>query len=756
VSDDLSTIQRLRRGLAGMLGWTHSGARDQWGVLGYPTNVTTQDMWNRYNRGGISFRIIRGFPQATWREQPLIRDMAGSTDEEGEEYSPFVDAVNRLMRERRVLHYMERADRLASIGQFGVLYMGFERGRSMDELGPGKNPLMYLAPYGEPSVRVSRFVTDPSNPRYGLPEYYTLGRVGTNASGRQTTASSFTAHWSRCIHVAEMLDSDDVYATPRLLPIYNHLLDLEKLLGAGAETFWLNARGGMALNADKDAKIDAAVLVSMQKQAADFENQLSRIIALQGTSAEMLTTQVFDPTGNAERIMDQIAGTTGYPKRILIGSERGELSSSQDENNWAARVDERQNNFATPSMLMPFITRMIVTGNLPAPVGDCWVEWPDSAALTPEKSAEIGAKRADTLSKYLSAPGADLVVPIEEFRTKFLDLPATSEYAEADSDEEDLDETDPEVIAAATGTELAVVPTGGDPVQDTALNGAQVAALQSIAVGVGDGTMAEETAVQIIMVAFPGIAEEEARKIVEPMLAIREEHDRAAEEMQKQLDAPGASSPEDEDAAPGTTPAAAQPAPVADDPTANLNRLVRAVRTLRTNASPRSLYVHRAVLNGEEIREHFRTQGILVMTPADEMHVTEMYSRTKIDWFRVQPAWNQEADGTLRVPPGGARMLELLGSEQPRRVLALLFSSSQLSYRHEDFKMAGASWDWPSYDPHITISYDLTSSWPDSRRWADRLAALRPWQGAIELGPEIFAEVRDGWSSKLVENRGRP
>lgn len=755
MSDDLSTIQRLRRGLAGMLGFTHAGARDQWGVLGYPQLVTTQDMWNRYNRGGISNRIIRGYPQATWREMPLIRDMAGSTDEEGDEYSPFVDAVNRLFRDRRVLHYMERADRLASIGQFGVLYLGFERGRAIDELGVGMNRLMYLAPYGEPNVRVSKFVTDPSNPRFGLPEYYTLGRMGTNQSGRVTTASSFTAHWSRCIHVAEMLDSDDVYATPRLLPVYNLLLDLEKLLGAGAETFWLNARGGMSLNADKDAKLDAGILASMQKQAQDFENQLSRIIALQGTEARMLSTQVFDPTGNAERIMDQIAGTTGYPKRILIGSERGELASSQDENNWAARVDERQRNFATPSMIMPFVSRMIATGNLPVPEGDCWVEWPDSAALTPEKEAEVGNKKADTLSKYLSAPGADLVVPVEEFRIKFLGLPATSEFDDTD-DEDDLDETNPEVLAAAAGQEL--VPTGGDAVQDTALNGAQIAALQSIAVGVGDGTMADETAIQIIMAGFPGIAEDEARKIIEPMVAIRAEVQARADEM-RQLMAPGADAGEDEQDAdePGAEPGAEPPAPDdASSPAANLNHLARAIRVLRTNASPRSLYVHRAVLNAEEIRAHFRSQGILVMVPDEEMHVTVAHSRTKLDWFRIAPAWNQEADGTLNVPPGGPRMLDLFGREMPRRVLVLMFSSSQLAWRHEDFKQAGATWQWPTYDPHITLSYDVTQSWPDDKTWDDRLRALRPWQGRIELGPEIFEEVSDGWSEGLRENRSQP
>ena len=73
----------------------------------------------------------------------------------------------------------------------------------------------------------------------------------------------------------------------------------------------------------------------------------------------------------------------------------------------------------------------------------------------------------------------------------------------------------------------------------------------------------------------------------------------------------------------------------------------------------------------------------------------------------------------------------------------LLFASSSLKWRHEGIKEAGASWDHPDYQPHITISYDPQS--PD-------LAAVAPYTGKIVLGPEIFAEVDEDWSEKVKEN----
>jgi hypothetical protein len=147
------------------------------------------------------------------------------------------------------------------------------------------------------------------------------------------------------------------------------------------------------------------------------------------------------------------------------------------------------------------------------------------------------------------------------------------------------------------------------------------------------------------------------------------------------------------------------------------------------DAEPRPLYVSRPVLNGEAILEWARSQGIQNLLPEDELHVTLIYSKGAVDWIEMGQAWSGE-DATLTVPEGGPRVVQFLGPNKD--VAALLFANSELDWRHEELKRKGASWDWPEYNPHVTLSTDPGVDLED----------VEPYQGVIELGPERFEEVR--------------
>jgi len=61
--------------------------------------------------------------------------------------------------------------------------------------------------------------------------------------------------------------------------------------------------------------------------------------------------------------------------------------------------------------------------------------------------------------------------------------------------------------------------TGATSVQETALNGAQIASMVQIAQSVADGMLPAETAIQMMLVAFPSMDEAEARAIINPAAA---------------------------------------------------------------------------------------------------------------------------------------------------------------------------------------------------------------------------------------------
>jgi hypothetical protein len=53
------------------------------------------------------------------------------------------------------------------------------------------------------------------------------------------------------------------------------------------------------------------------------------------------------------------------------------------------------------------------------------------------------------------------------------------------------------------------------------------------------------------------------------------------------------------------------------------------------DAQPRSLYIRRDVLNGDEILRHYKKQGLENLRAASDLHVTIMYSREPVDWMKV-------------------------------------------------------------------------------------------------------------------------
>lgn len=692
MSDENSATMRwMRERMAWLLGGrSHNGLRNYNVDFGYPLKVSVQDMRNLYKRDPIAVRIIRAFPAATWEEQPVIRDGDGDSEEQkladgnkNPSYSPFVASVNEFMRATNSLRYLERVDRLSGIGRFGILVMGFQDGQKLNSpRGNRKAKLLYLQAWGEPNVEILRYDADQTSPRYGMPLMYRVTPGKDDEEGRAPRQGSYEVHYSRVLHVSEFLDDSEVLGAPRLEAVYNSLLDLEKTLGAGAEAFYRLSNPGLAFTADADAKIDPTQLADMKEQVEEFENQMRRVLALQGVTPHTLGSNNAkpDPAPEVDKLLDIISGGTGIPKRLLIGSERGELASSQDADSWASRIDERQNNYAGPAILLPFVQAMVDTGNVQAPKDAMSCVWPDSGALSPKDQAEVGRIRAEALAKYAASPNAEIIVPMPEFRRDFLQLPPESEYEPS----EELDDL-PEGEADEQGQLPA--PDGEDTDgEDENLNTNGYLSFDG-------GNFFAHGSGRAWLTAPP----DQLPRLVPLRLTPKEF-------------------------------------------TLRPNRL-------HLNAAARTLYVRRDLLNADAVRKYFKGQGLDGLVEDGKMHVTVMFSRTPVDWFKMGEAWTDDKDGRLIVKSGGARLLDLLGPQ--KEVLVLLFASSQLSWRHEDMKMQGCSWDYPDYQPHISLTWNLGEELMDRK---ERLEKLTPFTGELVFGPEIFEEVKVDWQKTIKEN----
>jgi len=422
---------------ASQLGMSFGSNRDLYEALGYVKSPTFDHYNARYQRQDIAKRIVEAYPDACWKKKPVISE---KTDEE----TPFDKEWITLVKDFKVWHYLLRADRISGIGEYGVLLMGFKDGKKLIEPVDTATELLYLIPYTQENAIIKTWVGDKQDIRYGLPETYV---IKMKQSGSTAGTKDIPVHNSRVIHIAEGLTNDDVHGTPRLKSVLNRLQDLELIAGGSAEMFWRGAFPGYGLKADSDATFGPQEKADLEDEIQNYMHNLQRYIRLQGITIESLTQQVADPSKHFQILISLIAGGKAIPQRILLGSERGNLASTQDETAWNSRVAERREDFCEPMILRPFVDKMIEVKVLTAPKEEYTVEWPDVSAPTEKDRAEVIKLKMDALEKYITS-GADAYMPFEMFLRKFMDFTAEDieqveesfEGQEEEIDEEELEE----------------------------------------------------------------------------------------------------------------------------------------------------------------------------------------------------------------------------------------------------------------------------------------------------------------------------
>ena len=135
------------------------------------------------------------------------------------------------------------------------------------------------------------------------------------------------------------------------------------------------------------------------------------------------------------------------------------------------------------------------------------------------------------------------------------------------------------------------------------------------------------------------------------------------------------------------------------------------------------IHIGRSVKITEELAEWFIASGF-ERWRLRTLHVTLAYSNRPVDWRNSAFAPKQEAL-TLRC---AERRFEVFGAQQ----LVLTLKSATLEERWNELKKAGASWDFETFVPHITVGHpdDMTGPF------------VQPYGGNIELNGEYRTSTR--------------
>lgn len=431
------------------------GKRDLYRALGYKRVLTVQDYRERFERNEVAARVVEALPFETWGGGGTVIE-----DEDPDVDTPFERAWEDLDKRLQVWSTCQVADVLAGIGRHGVIVLGAPGQLDTELTTCTPEQMMYLAPYGEDDCKVAVLDVDAQSPRYGLPVFYMLTRLFQSATGVPNPSVAKRVHWSRIIHIADNRLDDRVYGHPRLERVWNRLDDLEKIAGGGSESFWKRADMGRQFNLDPTMDLPPEELAKMKSDISDYINDMKRDLTTRGLEIKDLGSSVAMFGSNVDAIIGLISAGTGIPQRILLGSERGHLSSTHDKSNWEGRVLSRRQRFAEPYILRPLIDKFVALGVLPTPELEYRVQWENATVQSDEERADLAAKYAQ-----INSSNGEPVITVNEIRSKALGLPPIEEVqqpsplalrtAEA-ALEAALLAGDAELVSTLTGLEVRV------------------------------------------------------------------------------------------------------------------------------------------------------------------------------------------------------------------------------------------------------------------------------------------------------------
>jgi hypothetical protein len=147
------------------------------------------------------------------------------------------------------------------------------------------------------------------------------------------------------------------------------------------------------MDLDKEMALSSEDAAALEDEVEEYHHNLRRFMRTRGVTITELGTRTASSKDPVDTVLSLISATTRIPKRLLMGSEAGQLASEQDRANWAERVDERREKFGRTRIVTPAVRRLVDLGVLPEP-GEWSLLWPNAFILGPLEAAQTSAQMA--------------------------------------------------------------------------------------------------------------------------------------------------------------------------------------------------------------------------------------------------------------------------------------------------------------------------------------------------------------------------
>lgn len=413
--------------LSNRLGRQFNGDRDLYETFGYIRNPSYDDYRAFYDRMGLATRTVEKFSDDTWNRPPVLIDGDSRSDMEEDRLTPFLLEWTALVKRLGVWQMMRQADVMCGIGRYSILFLGTSG--AYNTPANGKRQLFYLSAYDEKQADIQKYIRDNKSEKYGMPEIY---KVSMDAPETIGTIDIRDVHYSRVIHVSENRLGSRVFGRPRLQEVLNRLMDLEKVTGGGAEAAWLAVFMGLLLSSKEGMQMPEPGTPeneSLHDTLEDFVHRIQRYAVIDGVDVNNLGVNEVSVESIYRVLISDFAGSKGIPQRILLGSERGELASTQDMQEWNGVIDSRRTNYAEPEILDPFINWCIFHSVITPPTsGKFKILWQPVYTMSQMEEASYALTIAQGASAVTNGVPEE-ALGINEWRT-MVHLPPMEEDTE--------------------------------------------------------------------------------------------------------------------------------------------------------------------------------------------------------------------------------------------------------------------------------------------------------------------------------------
>ncbi len=441
LANAVSTI--THRVSSSLFGISKDGKRNINDIFGYTEDLTFADSYSMWRRGGIAQRIVNSVARSCWRDGVSVINNEKPVHE---------DALQIMNKHGKLFKRLEQADVLNRIGRYSVLFVGIPDGLDFDKpLGkakPDRLKEIYFRAYGEDGIEIVKWITDPTDPKYGMPEVYQLQRGAQTEGDIGVVSQPIKVHHTRILHMAEGSLDNDAEGISALEAVYNTLEDIVKTAGGAAEAFFRNARNRFSMETDPKyaTSFGPAEKEQLEEEAIRFQNEWQDFIRAGGINIKPLQITQHSPADTFMCQVKILSGTTGLPMRVLIGEGAGQYAGNEDKESLNQIIQDRRDLWCTEWVMDVLV--IVSNAGMIELADDDEIFWEVVGAVSGKEKAVTAKENSAALSNMASAlsqPAIDGLIEVEDGIRLIFGEQALAQITiqqDDDLDDDDLDDDD--------------------------------------------------------------------------------------------------------------------------------------------------------------------------------------------------------------------------------------------------------------------------------------------------------------------------